>query len=190
LKILTELDSKHEGTDDALMCMIEGCKKSLESAGLDSLSAAVLRAVLHVADQLLQDRALLLPTVCHTFLNTYGVHHSGTIKSLSLSIDVGESTVQFSSRWLLNQLLFHLHPFMSHKCVHMRIGTIYRKGGNILASLSLALSQSESLDSNEEVASKPDNNAHKIDVVNEAACIINDLLHAEISRQSKGLQTN
>lgn len=125
--------------------MIEGWRLNLESEELDSLLAAVLKTVQHVANNLLQERALLLPLVCLVFLKMYGVHHADSIQSLNLEIDTGKSRVKFSSRWLLNQLILHLNPFMSFKCVHMRVGTIlYRQGGNIMASLSLALSETKS----------------------------------------------
>jgi len=46
----------------------------------------------------------------------------------------------YSSRWLLNQLILYLNQHMHYKCMHKKFGTIlYRKGGDILTSLSLAL---------------------------------------------------
>ena len=154
--------------------MIEGWRLKLESEELDSLLAAVLKTVQHVANNLLQERALLLPLVCRVFLKAYGVHHADSIQSVNLEIDTGKSRVKFSSRWLLNQLILHLNPFMSFKCVHMRVGTIlYRQGGNIMASLSLTLSETKSdYFYQEETSSAPDTDT------------INELLYNEIITQS------
>ena len=174
LKILKQLDVKEEGSDATLRSMIEGWRLKLESEELDSLLAAVLKTVQHVANNLLQERALLLPLVCRVFLKAYGVHHADSIQSLNLEIDTGKSRVKLSSRWLLNQLILHLSPLMSFKCVHMRVGTIlYRQGGNIMASLSLALSETKSgYLYQEETSSAPDTDT------------INELLHNEIITQS------
>ena len=71
---------------------------------------------------------------------TYGVSHSGSIASVELNLEVGDSTVKFSSRWMLNQLIIYLHPYMEYKCVHRKYGTmLFRRGGDLLTSLSLAL---------------------------------------------------
>ena len=57
----------------------------------DTLTIALLTAVVHVATELLQDRALLLPQVCDAFLRKYG-----TVRNSSqLYLEVGDSEVQF-----------------------------------------------------------------------------------------------
>ena len=88
----------------------------------DKLTKSVLKTVLHVAEHLLLDKALLLPQVCHVFLHEHGFDHSGSIKSLGLPLEVGEEIVRFSSRWLLNNLIIHLSPYMLCKCAHMKFG--------------------------------------------------------------------
>ena len=139
--IIKTLDSALEGTDTMLKCMTETWKAQANETNSDIVMVAVLRTVILVADYLLQEKALLLPQACLIFFNAYGINHPSSITSLQLDLDVGESTVKFSSRWLLNQLIIHLNPYMSYKCIHMRIGTIlFRKGGSILKSLSYALS--------------------------------------------------
>ena len=106
----------------------------------DRLTVAVLKAALFVAEQLLQQKAVLLPQASQVFLQAYGVNHTGSIKSVELNLEVGEGTVQFSSRWLLNQLIVYLSPYMSYKCVHMKFGTIlYHKGVDLFTSLSWPL---------------------------------------------------
>ena len=57
-----------------------------------------------------------------------------------LNLEVGESLVKFSSRWLLHQLTTYLHPYMEYKYVHKKYGTmLFRKGSDLLKSLSWAL---------------------------------------------------
>jgi len=90
----------------------------------DTLTRAVLKAALFVAEQ----------------GQAYQLHRTGSIKSAEFNLEVGESTVKFSSRWLLNQLIIYLNPYMSYKCVHRKFSTIlHPKGGDILTSLSWAL---------------------------------------------------
>ena len=143
----------------------------------DALTRAVLKAVLFVAEQLLQQKAVLLPWASQIFLQAYQLHRTGSIKSAELNLEVGESTVKFSSRWLLNQLIIYLNPYMSYKCVHRKFGTIlYRKGGDILTSLSWALgtaqySQAYSHQPDEENVWTQDglnDDTHKQGVLNEA----------------------
>ena len=68
------------------------------------------------------------------------MNHTGSIKSVELNLEVGEGTVQISLRWLLNQLIVYLSPYMLYKCVHMKFGTIlYCKEVDLLTSLSWAL---------------------------------------------------
>ena len=102
----------------------------------DTLTIALLTSVVHVATELLQDRALLLPQVCDVFLSKYG-----TVRNSSqLYLGVGDSEVQFSSRWLLHQLIVYLHSYMRYKCIHKMFGIVlYRNGGDLLQSLSWAL---------------------------------------------------
>ena len=76
----------------------------LQDPTTDTLTKATLKVVLYLSESLLQQRAVLLPTVCQVFLETYGVSHSGSIASVELNLEVGDSTVKFSSHWLLHQL--------------------------------------------------------------------------------------
>ena len=86
----------------------------------------------------------MLPWVCTVFLQAYGTSHSGDINLAEVVLEVGDSSVHFSSRWLLHQLIIYLDVYMIHKCMHMKFGNIlYRKGADILATLSWALSNSQ-----------------------------------------------
>ena len=82
-------------------------------------------------------KALLLPWVCRIFLGTYTESHasSNSEPTSELVLEVGESSVKFKAQWLLNQLIIHLHQYMSYRCM-------YRRGGDLLTSLSWALSNS------------------------------------------------
>ena len=53
---------------------------------------------------------------------------------------MGEGTVKFISRWLLNQIIIHLEPFIKYKRILLKFGIIiFRAGGDILTSLSWSL---------------------------------------------------
>ena len=58
----------------------------LQDPTTDTLTKATLKVVLYLSESLLQQRAVLLPTVCQVFLETYGVSHSGSIASVELSV--------------------------------------------------------------------------------------------------------
>ena len=82
----------------------------------------------------------MLPWACKVFLQAYNTKLVGSIKSARVSIDIGDSCLLFSGKWLLNERITHLNPYMLYKCVHMKFGTIlYRRGVDLLVSLSWAL---------------------------------------------------
>ena len=158
----------------------------------DLLTKAVLKAVLHVSEHLLHQKAVLLPDVCHDFLEAFGITHYGGIASVDLRLEMGDSTVQFSSRWLLHQLIIYLHPYLQYKCIHMKFGTVlFRKGGDLLVSLSWALgvssashkAQMETLDYTS-FTSKTTGQQHQQSILLQAGNVVNDLLHDEIRRQA------
>ena len=152
----------------------------------DTLTIALLTSVVHVATELLQDRALLLPQVCDVFLSKYG-----TVRNSSqLYLEVGDSEVQFSSRWLLHQLIVYLHSYMRYKCIHKKFGIVlYRNGGDLLQSLSWALGSKCQTHSSENSfeplqtelqTSKLHRGEQK--VIKLAATIINNLILEEVRR--------
>lgn len=79
------------------------------------------------SEQLMENKALPLPEVSRVFLEAYGITHFDSIQSLDLTLEVGNSTVQFSSRWVLSQLIIYLKPYMHYKCVHKKFGTVLYK---------------------------------------------------------------
>ena len=194
LTIATAVCSQESPPKCTLQGAIQAWLAKTDDENADPLTRSVLKAVLYVAEHLLQNKALLLPQVCHVFLQEYGVPHFGSIKSVDLTLEVGESVVKFSSRWLLNQLIINLHPYMQYKCVHMKFGTvIYRKGGDLLTSLSWALgalssAESFQLEENEDQPTCKSHGGihdeHRAAVLTEAGHILNDLIHEEIKRSS------
>ena len=132
-------------------------------------------------------KAVLLPWTCHVFLQAYDVQYAD-LKSVKVKLELGESMVQFSSRWLLHQLILHLDVYLMHKCVHMKYGTVlYRKGADILTTLSWALSTSNLADQ----WSKPEKQKHHDSQLNaettlkEASIIMNNLIHEEIKKSAE-----
>ena len=87
----------------------------------DTLIKSILKAGLVIADHLLQQRAVLLPHISQVFLEAYGVPLLGAV---DLNLEVGDSTIKFSSWWLLHQLIIYLHVYMSYKCEHRKFGTV------------------------------------------------------------------
>ena len=71
----------------------------------NKLTTSILAAVIYVAKQLLLQKALLLPWASQIFLQSYNSHHTDTTTSAKLILELDESEVIYSSRWLLNQLI-------------------------------------------------------------------------------------
>ena len=193
LSILKALETQQSRpSDDALKNDMSIWDMKLRDPTTDTLTKAMLKVVLYLSESLLQLKAVLLPTVCQVFLETYGVSHSGSIASVELNLEVGDSTVKFSSRWLLHQLIIYLHPYMEYKCVHRKYGTmLFRKGGNLLTSLSWALGALSTRVYNDYQMESPlmpktegTNELHQHKVLHEAAGMLNDLLHAETNHHT------
>ena len=138
--ILDSLKSS-QSSNDSLQQAVEKWVSNHNDDCTDKLTKAIHKAVIYVANQLLVEKAVLLPWACQVFLEAYDIQHTGSIKSAKITIETGESTVMFTSRWLLHQLIIYLNSYMSYKCVHMKFGTVlYRTGIDIMVSLSWALS--------------------------------------------------
>ena len=105
----------------------------------DKVTNSILESVLFVAKHLLEDKALLLTTVASVFIESYTGEKVNNMLE-SIEIEMGNSTIKFSNRWLLNQLICYLNKYMLCRCVHRKYGTIlYKRDGDILVSLSWAL---------------------------------------------------
>ena len=135
--ILKSLNSSNDnGSESGLQQNIKAWKNTNDS--IDLHTNAVLSAVLFVAENLIQQKAVLLPWACQIFLQAYCNDQTGSTPT-QLTLEVGESSVRFTSQHLLNQLILHLNQYniMLYKCMHKKFGTIlYRRGGDILTSLS------------------------------------------------------
>ena len=125
--IVKSTECELNGSDEMLIKSIDDWEA--KAYDTDQLTKAVLSSVIFVAKYLLLQKALLLPWVCQVFLIAYGIQYTGDIKSVQVTLEVGDSSVKFSSRWLLHQLITHLDGYMMHKCIHMKFGIVlYRRG--------------------------------------------------------------
>ena len=123
------------------------------------------------------EKAILLPWACKVFLQAYDTELISSIKSARVSIDTGDSCLLFTGKWLLNELITHLNPYMLYKCVHMKFSTIlYRKAGD----LSVRASSTNSPFENTTVKHiAPTKHSDKVDILHNASYIVNDLIHED-----------
>ena len=111
---------------------------TLENDSISEVTQAVLATVIYIAKLLQQDRAILLPQAATVFhMNYPGGEENGC-----LHLDVSDGTIMFTGKWLLNQLIIHLQPYMDYRCVAPRLGTLlYPRKGDLLKCLTHALYQ-------------------------------------------------
>ena len=186
--ILSELATQPTSIDGKLLENIgvwEQAQKDAESL----LTKAVLEAVIIVVKSFLQNKALLLSSVRNIVLEAYmGEIALDGISSLDVTIETGDSSIKFTSRWLLHQLIAHLKICLDFCCVHQKFGTIiYKHNGNLLTSLSWTLGG---------IANKmPSVNPIKEDqtcsciTLSGSPRVFNDLLHKEINQVSTASTT-
>lgn len=107
----------------------------------NKLTCAILTTVVRFAESINEEKAMLLSNACAVFIEAYtGETDIDSLSSVILEIENSDSITKFTSRWLLHQLILHLKPALSFKCIHKKYGTIlYRTNGNLLTSLSWAL---------------------------------------------------
>ena len=159
-------------------------KMKLHEKSTDELTKAVLATVIFVAQKLQQERALLLPHVVSVFLDNCPQAKDNE----ELYLELGDGTVKFSARWLMNQLITYLQPYMSYKCVVNKLGTLlYPRDGDLLKTLSLALHDSPS---NSIVCTEnpklqlSSGQATTTSLVREAGNILNDIMKFEGRKRS------
>ena len=181
--IVKSIESELNGSDEILSKSVEEWEATKKAHTTDQLTKAILTSVIFVAKHLLVQKALLLlPWVCQVFLNIY----TGDLNSVQVTLEVGDSTVQFSSRWLLHQLITYLDVYMMHKCIHMKFGTVlYRKGGDILIALSWALSTPPPPNQYQYHPEIQCQNSDVNKTLKEASIIVNNLIHEEIQKSSQ-----
>ena len=102
-------------------------------------------------------------------------------------IEVSDSTVNFTHKWLLHLLIIYLQPYMQYKCVVRKIGTlVYPKNADPLVCLSWALHQQNKQDYQYTVVQQPESN--EVSLINSAGACINNLLLEEIKKVSQNQQ--
>ena len=122
------------------------------------LTRAVLASVVFAAKLLQQDRALLLSQAVSVFLNNYPPAKDNE----DLYLELRDGTIKFSARWLMNQLIIHLQPFMK------------------ALSLALHYLSSGSTDPEHEHLNPPYSQIDATSVIREAGNVLNDIIHEEI----------
>jgi len=126
---------------------------------------------------------VLLSWTCKVFLEAYWLADADSVNSVDLSLELGESIVKFSSKWLLNQLIIYLQPYLIYKCVHKKL--VPFSGIDVLVSLSWVLGSLEtSNDSYSEPLKDDRSQFNKEHVLADAGHILNDILHEENKKQS------
>ena len=147
------------------------------------LTKAILFTVISAAKILQSNRALLLPHAVAIFQD-YPAQGGEDYDTL---LELGDSTIKFSARWLLNQLITYLQPYMSYKCVFKRIGTLlYPCDGDLIKCLSLALYQSSPRDLSKSFECADISQPRDVtSVLNEAGSVINDIIHNEVRKHKK-----
>ena len=161
---------------------IELWKTTLAGGNIDEVTRALLKTVLVVAKLLQHEKALLLPQAAAVFRE----HYSPDNDDDDVYLEVRDGTVKFSARWLMNQLITHLQPYMGYRCVVDRLGTlIYSRNADIMKTLSLALYHSPVITGDVpayDQCEQPRNRHNKIALLNEAADVINDIILEEIQK--------
>ena len=121
--------------DNELQHNINAWTTNLNDEHKITLTKSIFSAALFVAEYLKQQKAVLLPWICQVFQSTHCATSSSDLAS-TLVLEVGDSNVNFSARWLLNQLILYFYQHMAYKCIHKKFGTVlYRKGGHTDQSL-------------------------------------------------------
>ena len=99
-------------------------------------------------------------------------------------LEVRDGTIKFTGKWLMNQLIVHLQPYMGYKCIVPCLGTLlYPRNGDLMKSLTLALYQSPYSDAslNKEQLGRSESTQHNpAAVLQEAGNVLNDLLLQEV----------
>ena len=183
LAMLKYKDNKDNETCDSkkLMQLMESWKITIANDATDAITKAILHTVLYVADEIMHERAVLLPRASQVFLAVYT--ENSACQTVHV-LEVGEGTIKYTTQWLLNQIILHLEPFINYRCIHKKFGTLlFRKGGDILTSLSWALGRAQ-LREVDNAYVGVGQNQNKVSVLREAGDIVNDLVHAEIAKSN------
>ena len=155
---------------------------TIRDDSITEVTRAVLATVLYIAKLLLDNKALLLPHAAEVFRQNYSFANEDS----NLYLEVRDGTIMFTNKWLMNQLIIYLHPYMGYKCVVPRLGTLlYLRNGDLLKSLSHALYKSPYSDASlkhEKAARHSQHDQSATSVLHEAGDIVNDLLLQEVRK--------
>jgi hypothetical protein len=145
-----------------------------------------MTTVVAVAKALCHEKALLLSSACEIFVNMYsGETIIDSISYVELYLETEDSTIRFTSRWLLNQLIIHLQKNLNFKCIRKKYGIIlYKRDGDLLTSLSYALGGNAKPNNSFNNVSTTDTCLSDSELLVPSAKYINGLLHNEIARLS------
>ena len=85
---------------------------------------------LFIANEIYNQRAMLLPQASKIFLKEYGADNDDMY---NVNIEYNKTCIKYSSKWLLGQLIIILGVHMSYKCIHKKYGVVlYRNNGDLL----------------------------------------------------------
>lgn len=173
--LLKDIKKKELDALDQLPAKIDSWTKLQADKSTTELHKAILQTVVFVARHLQHKNALLLPRVSSFFLSLY------ECRKEDLQLELTDGTINFSSRWLMNQLILYLQPYMQYKCVIKKIGTLlYPSDEDLLVCLTHALNNNTCDLYEESLISAIEEPNESI--VTKAGKIINDLLHEEIKK--------
>lgn len=187
--ILRSLEEQAGTPQQNLQSDIDLWKMTVADDKTTEVTQAVLKTVLYVAKLLQRDKALLLPQAATVFREYYSSDEDND----EVYLEVRDGIIKFSAKWLMNQLILHLQPYMGYRCVVDRLGTLlYPRNGDIMKSLSLALYQSST-----STCTSPNHDRHdqhkqpcsshdKAALLHEAADVINDIILEEIQKHRQG----
>jgi len=158
----------------------EGYEGTVTPSDSTLLKLAVVVALQRVGEEILHKRAVLLTTVFSEFLNTMCTDTCTPALRESLT-----------ARWLLGKIARKLSPHLAFSCSCRKIGTVlYRSGGDLIYSLSLALSNVQQLSKdlenktteNSMLKAQLQEKTNTQVVIRQAACHLNKIIHKDISR--------
>lgn len=136
LQIINKSQSKNESCDRYLKDLINKLDAQRRKEN-DIAQSALLAVALFIANEIYNQRAMLLPQASKIFLKEYGADNDDMY---NVNIEYNKTCIKYSSKWLLGQLIIILGVHMSYKCIHKKYGVVlYRNNGDLLCSLSWAL---------------------------------------------------
>lgn len=140
------LKNNPTSTDDDLSTIILNLKSLTDNANIECLNDVIDHAMqqtcIYVGEALLNDEAMLLPSV-HTFFHQQVQEISGVYNINTTNTEL-ESSV--TPRWILSNLTNALKHHLKTICKIKKHGTIlYRKDGDMLGALSKALHKNKLL---------------------------------------------